>query len=65
MTGVIKRLVPEKGFGFVRDGGGLERFFHRSAVVDDRFDDLREGQTVSFEDEKSDKGPRASHVRAQ
>lgn len=65
MTGVIKRLVPEKGFGFVRDGAGLERFFHRSAVVDDGFDDLREGQTVSFEDEKSDKGPRASHVRAQ
>lgn len=65
MTGVVKRLVIEKGFGFIRTPDGVERFFHRSAVVDDQFDDLREGQSVSFEEESSQKGPRASHVNPQ
>ena len=63
-TGTIKRLVRERGFGFIRDEGGQEWFFHRSSVSDS-FEQLNEGQRVSFEEEPSQKGPRAGNVRAQ
>ena len=63
-TGTIKRLVRERGFGFIRDEGGQEWFFHRSSVPDS-FEQLNEGQRVSFEEEPSQKGPRAGNVRAQ
>jgi CspA family cold shock protein len=61
-TGTIKRIAHDKGFGFIRDAGGQEYFFHRSSVLGS-FDDLREGQQVSFEEESSAKGPRANNVR--
>jgi cold shock protein len=63
-TGTIKRLVRDKGFGFISDGRASEYFFHQSACVDTRFDDLREGQQVSFDIGNSPKGPRAENVRA-
>lgn len=63
MKGTIKRLVSDKGFGFIRDDRGQEFFFHRSSV-DGSFDMLREGQEVTFEEESSSKGPRASRVRS-
>ena len=63
-TGTIKRIARDKGFGFIRDGGGQEYFFHRSSV-EGSFDDLREGQQVSFEEEQSPKGPRANSVRPE
>jgi CspA family cold shock protein len=62
-TGVIKRLVPDKGFGFVAAQDGSEYFFHRSACVDTRFEQLREGQSVTFEKGQGPKGPRAENVR--
>ena len=62
--GTIKRLVRDRGFGFIRDDGGHEWFFHRSAVQGS-FDELKEGQRVSFDEEPSDKGPRAGSVRAE
>jgi CspA family cold shock protein len=61
--GQIKRLVRDRGFGFIRDDGGQEWFFHRSAVQGN-FDQLSEGQRVSFEEEPSAKGPRAANVRS-
>jgi cold shock protein len=64
-TGTIKRLVRDRGFGFVRDDAGLERFFHRSAVADGAFDQLKEGQAVTFEEEPSAKGPRATNIRPE
>ncbi len=63
-TGTIKRVVKDKGFGFIRDERGQEYFFHRSAVDGD-FTRLTEGQQVAFEEERSDKGPRAASVRVQ
>ncbi len=63
-TGTIKRVVKDKGFGFIRDDQGQEYFFHRSAVDGD-FTRLTEGQQVAFEEERSDKGPRAGSVRVQ
>jgi len=62
-TGTIKRLVRDRGFGFIRDEGGQEFFFHRSAVRDVPFEELSEGQRVEFEDEPSGKGPRAANIR--
>lgn len=62
-TGKIKKLVRERGFGFISDNDGREVFFHQSGLIDARFDGLQEGQEVEFEVEKSPKGPRAINVR--
>jgi CspA family cold shock protein len=64
MTGVIKRLVSEKGFGFISaDADKVEYFFHRSAVQNGvLFEHLREGDRVTFETEAGPKGPRAGTV---
>ena len=59
MTGTIKRMVSDKGFGFIAAGDGTEYFFHQSACTSTRFDDMREGQTVSFTVGQGPKGPRA------
>jgi CspA family cold shock protein len=63
MNGVIKRLT-DKGFGFITpEGAEKDVFFHVSALVDVSFDDLREGDKVTFDTEDSDKGPRAVNVK--
>jgi cold shock protein len=62
--GTIKRLVRDRGFGFIRDDGGQEWFFHRSGVQGS-FDSLAEGQRVAFDEESSPKGPRAGNVRSE
>mgnify|MGYP002633601578 CR=1 FL=1 len=59
--GTIKK-ISDKGFGFIK-GESSEFFFHRSAVEDIEFDELREGQAVEFEEGEGPKGPRAEHVR--
>lgn len=60
--GTIKKLT-DKGFGFIDIGGGKDLFFHMSNLEGARFDDLREGQRVSFEEGRGPKGPRAENVR--
>lgn len=60
-NGTIKRLVHEKGFGFVADEKGQEYFFHQSSS--DAFDSLHEGQQVTFQTGQGPKGPRAENVR--
>ena len=62
-TGKVKKVVSERGFGFISDTDGREVFFHQSALVDVKFSDLTEGAQVEFEIEKSEKGPRAVNVR--
>ncbi len=62
--GVIKKLVSDKGFGFIARDEGKDLFFHHSAVEDSQFDDLREGQTVEFTEGSGPKGPAAESVRA-
>ena len=47
MTGTIARLQLEKGFGFIKDSAGQDYFFHRSAVVGEGMENLREGDSVS------------------
>jgi CspA family cold shock protein len=62
-NGTIKRVVSDKGFGFVAAADGKEYFFHQSAVADGQFDQLREGQAVTFQTGQGPKGPRAENVR--
>ena len=63
MTGTIKRLT-DKGFGFIT-GEGLAKdlFFHSNSLVGVSFDELKEGDAVSFETEESPKGPNATNVQ--
>lgn len=63
MNGTVKRLVSDKGFGFVQAEDGTEYFFHQSACTDVRFDDLREGQALTFQQGQGPKGPRAENIR--
>lgn len=62
-SGTIKRIVSDKGFGFVAAADGTEYFFHQSACTDVRFDQLREGQSVTFDKGQGPKGPRAENIR--
>jgi CspA family cold shock protein len=62
-TGTIKRLVRDRGFGFILGSDGTELFFHRSALQGEGFETLTEGQAVEFDVEKGDKGPRATNVK--
>ncbi len=62
-NGTIKRLVADKGFGFIAAGDGNEYFFHQSACTQTPFDELREGQAVTFEKGQGPKGPRAEKVK--
>jgi CspA family cold shock protein len=63
MNGTVKRIVRDKGFGFILASDGTEYFFHNSSVSGARFDELREGQSVTFEKGQGPKGPRAENVR--
>ena len=65
--GKIKKLVRDRGFGFISDTDGREIFFHQTGLVEASFNVLSEDQEVEFDVEKSDKGPRAVkiHVIAQ
>jgi len=60
--GTIKRLT-DKGFGFISTGNGDDMFFHQSSVEGTSFDQLHEGQKVSFDAGQGPKGPRAESVR--
>ncbi len=61
-TGKVKKLVRDRGFGFISDTDGRDIFFHQSSVVDAKFDSLNEDQEVEFDVETSPNGPRAINV---
>ena len=63
MKGKIKRLVRERGFGFITAEDGKDVFFHRSTLAGEDFDALEEGTSVEFDLESGPKGPRAMNVR--
>jgi cold shock protein len=65
MTGSVKKVVSERGFGFIAAEDGQEYFFHRSGLDGSlSFDQVYVGEQVSFVVSNGDKGPRASNVRA-
>ena len=61
-TGRIKKLIRDRGFGFISDTDGREVFFHRNSLVGVNFEALNEDDNVAFEVQKSDKGPCAVNV---
>jgi CspA family cold shock protein len=65
VTGRIKRVMRDKGFGFITpDDGSEEVFFHRSRVIGRTpFDDLREGDELEFQVRPGEKGPQAFNVK--
>jgi cold shock protein len=60
-SGRIKKLARDRGFGFISNAEGNEVFFHRSECQ--QFDDLKEGDAVTFDQRMDPKGLRASNVR--
>jgi CspA family cold shock protein len=60
--GTIKRLT-DKGFGFIDAGGEKDMFFHSSNLDGVSFEELQEGQRVSFTEGQGPKGPRAENVK--
>ena len=62
MKGKIKKLIRDRGFGFITAEDGQEIFFHRSAIVGMDFSALDEGNSVEFNTETGPKGPRAVNV---
>lgn len=60
--GTIKKLT-EKGFGFIDTGSGDDLFFHNSNLDGVSYDQLQEGQRVSFTEGQGPKGPRAENVK--
>lgn len=63
MTGTIARLT-DRGFGFIKpDQGEKDVFFHARSLVEIMYDDLREGEAVTFDLEEGPKGPAAINVK--
>ncbi len=63
VQGKIKKLVRERGFGFVRGDDGKEVFFHRSGLGSTDYDALAEGDTVEYVVQEGPRGARAENVR--
>lgn len=65
--GTIVRLVRDKGFGFIRMANGQEVFFHATGMTGYPFDNLTEGQNVTFEisDDSRGRGQRAVNVQVE
>ena len=62
-TGIIRRLLELRGFGFIQSEDGRNVFFHRSEVLQVSFQALQEGQAVEFAVEETPQGPKARRVR--
>jgi CspA family cold shock protein len=63
-SGTVKKLVSERGFGFITGEDGKDYFFHRSALMPSLdFDQLAGGEKVQFEVERDPKGDRARDVQ--
>jgi CspA family cold shock protein len=65
MEGTIKRLT-DRGFGFITyEGAEKDLFFHSNELKNAKFEDLKEGDKVSFEIAESPKGPNATNVKKE
>jgi len=62
MEGRVKRLM-DRGYGFIEDLDGESFFFHKSDLKDISFDELKEGDVVSFDPEEGEKGKKATSVQ--
>ena len=62
INGTVKWFNASKGFGFISRAEGSDVFVHYSSISGDGFKSLIEGDSVSFEIEDGDKGPKAINV---
>ena len=62
MKGTIRKLLSDKGCGFIVGDDRKDYFFHKSALKNAKFDELGEGEEVEFEDSEGAKGPRAEDI---
>ena len=62
-SGVIRRLVKDRGFGFIKSDDGQDLFFHRSELRGVTFDLLKEGESVEFKEGEGPKGPKAVNIK--
>lgn len=62
-TGTVKWFNEQKGYGFIAQDEGGDVFVHYSAIVEEGFRSLREGERVEFSVEEGQKGPAAANVR--
>ncbi|MDO5330400.1 MAG: cold shock domain-containing protein [Bacillota bacterium] len=63
MKGTVKMFNKEKGYGFIRADDGHDVFFHYSALIMDGYKTAEVGEVVEFEEEVSEKGPRAKDIK--
>jgi len=61
--GRIKKMVRDRGFGFIRGEDGKEVFFHRSGMAGSDYDSVSEGDAVEYVIQEGPRGARAEHVR--
>lgn len=61
--GHVLRLFPDKGFGFLESPDGREIYFHRNAVAGEKFENLKLGEPVEFNEEPGEEGPHATIVK--
>ncbi|MBA2173930.1 cold-shock protein [Halobacillus locisalis] len=64
-NGTVKWFNAEKGYGFIQVEGGNDVFVHFSAINEEGFKSLEEGQEVTFEIVEGDRGPQAANVVKQ
>lgn len=62
MTGTVKWFNAEKGFGFIEREDGDDVFVHFSAIQQDGFKTLEDGEEVDFEIVEGNRGPQAANV---
>jgi cold shock CspA family protein len=63
LKGKIRKIIRERGFGFIAAEDSKDVFFHRSALAGEDFDALEEGNSVEFDLERGPKGLQARNVR--
>ena len=62
ITGTVKWFSNVKGYGFIEREDGADVFVHFSAIQEDGYRSLKEGESVEFTIETGDKGPQAANV---
>ena len=67
MTGTVKKVIKQKGFGFITPDDGTEDvFFHRGSLAPrNQIEDINEGDSVQFQVRKGDKGPVAFDLKVR